>query len=100
LTEIAEYGEDKTSKIEIFWYVVLTFFYSFIDISDSLVEIVPIEMEDRSVIIKGGNMVVGQLRKMSDSDGDAFDGLLEVLVFGNWIRLFLETILNNVESKI
>jgi len=46
LTEIAKNSKNQTSKIKIFWNVVLALLYSFINITYSFVEIIPIELKD------------------------------------------------------
>lgn len=77
MAEIPKNSKDQSSQIEIFRDVILAFLYSFIDVSYSFVEIVAVEIEDGSVVEESRDVVVAQLRKMSDSDCDIFDGLFE-----------------------
>ena len=77
MAEITKNSKDQSSQIEIFRDVILAFLYSFIDVSYSFVEIVAVEIEDGSVVEESRDVVVAQLRKMSDSDCDIFDGLFE-----------------------
>ena len=77
MAKITKNSKDQSSQIEIFRDVILAFLYSFIDVSYSFVEIVAVEIEDGSVVEESRDVVVAQLRKMSDSDCDIFDGLFE-----------------------
>ena len=58
MAEIAEDSEDQSSKIEIFWDIVLTFFNCLIDISNRFIEIILIEVEYRPKVVKGRNMII------------------------------------------
>jgi len=58
LAEIAEDSEDQSSKIEIFWDIVLTFFNSLVDISNRFIKIILIEVEYRPKVVKGRNMII------------------------------------------
>ena len=58
LAEVAEDSEDQSSKIEIFWDIILTFFNCLVDISNRFIEIILIEVEYRSKVVKGRNMII------------------------------------------
>ena len=58
LAEVAEDSEDQSSKIEIFWDIILTFFNCLIDISNRFIEIILIEVEYRPKVVKGRNMII------------------------------------------
>lgn len=62
LAKIAKNCKDKTSKVKIFGYVILTFFNGFIHIRHGLIEIVPVQMQYRPVVVKCRNMVIAELR--------------------------------------
>ena len=81
MTEITKNSKDESSEIEIFWNVIFTFFNGFINISNCFIEIVSVEMKNGSEIEEGGDMIVAELRKMSDSNGDILDSFLKILIF-------------------
>ena len=58
LAEVAEDSEDQSSKIEIFWDIILTFFDCLINISNRFIEIILIEVEYRPKVVKGRNMII------------------------------------------
>lgn len=61
LTEITEDGEDESSEIEIFGYVILAFLDGFINISDSFIEVISVEMKYSSEVVEGGDVIVAEL---------------------------------------
>ena len=57
-------------------------------------------MKDGSEIEEGGDMIVAELRQMSDSNGDILDSFLKILIFLGRVCFLVKTIVDDVERKI
>jgi hypothetical protein len=68
LAEVSKDCEDKSPKIEIFWNVIFTLLDGFINIGNWFIKVVLVEIEDSSKIIKRGDVIVGKLREMRNTD--------------------------------
>ena len=64
LTEIAENSKDKPSQVEVFRDIILTLFNGFVHICNCLIEIVPVKVQNGSIVVKSRYVVVAQLGKM------------------------------------
>lgn len=73
LGEVSKAGENQSAEEEIFGNVILALLYGLINIVHGLVELVFIEMQNRPVKVECRYVVVGQLRQVSDPNGNAFD---------------------------
>jgi hypothetical protein len=67
LREVAKHCEDDATEVEILWTVVLALLDCFIYIGYSFVEILFVEVHDRTIVIECGDMVVGELGEMGNS---------------------------------
>lgn len=55
-------------------------------------------MQYCSIVVKGRDVVIAQLWQMSDTYREIFNCFLQVLILCDWVGLFVEAILNYVES--
>lgn len=99
MAEIAKYSKDQSSEIKIFGDVVLAFFNGFIYICDCFIELVFIEVKDGSVEVESGDMVVGKLWEMTNSDRDALNDLINNLVFVGRVRKLFKFVLYFVKCQ-
>lgn len=100
LTEIPKNCKNEASQIEIFGNIILAFLDSFIDICNWFIEVIFVEVKNWSEIIKSRNVVVRKLWKMRNAYCQILYRLFQIVIFDNWICLFLKFIVDYVECKI
>lgn len=83
LGEVGAASKDQPSKVEVLWDIILAFLDGLVDVCDSSLELVHVEVDHSSMVEYAGYVVVGELGEVADCFVKVLFNLLDEL----WLLL-------------